>query len=101
MEVVELLKKEHRILRDALDEISRSTQRGPKRRIKLLDNLRTALAVHGIVEHESLFPKMMKLTDTREAVLLIHEAQQHSEALAEQLSEIDPTEGEWAVGFGS
>lgn len=101
MEVVELLKKEHVLIRGVLDEITRSTGRGPKRRIKLLDELRTALAIHGIVEDEALFPRMIKLADTREAVLLIHEAQSHSESLAEQLSEIDPTEPAWEVCFAS
>jgi hemerythrin superfamily protein len=76
-EAIALLKADHKRVKGLLDELEKSTERGPKKRVKLLADIEKELKVHTNIEETIFYPAF------REAVKKKEDREMYFEALEE------------------
>ncbi|MBM7059270.1 hemerythrin domain-containing protein [Pseudomonas sp. UL073] len=75
MNAVELLKQDHVVVKQLLEKLSHTTERGIKTRRELVNRLYAELSVHTEIEEQIFYPAYLKAGGKKDAVLY-HEAKE-------------------------
>lgn len=89
MSILDLLKQDHKEVKDLLSEMSETTDRAPKKREELFAECRTALLAHSHAELEAFYKPLLKEGDDPDALL---EAEVEHEIVERLLTDIAATE---------
>jgi hemerythrin superfamily protein len=80
MNAVELLKQDHERIKGLLEDLSKTTERGVKKRTELLGKLEFELTVHTQIEEDILYPAF-KQAGTKEEDIMYYEAKEEHRAV--------------------
>lgn len=77
MNAIEMLTKDHQIVRALLDELSSTTERAAKRRSDLLARIHQELQVHTALEEDILYPAIKQAGGKEEEKLYYEAKEEH------------------------
>jgi hypothetical protein len=69
MDAISMLKKDHDKVKDLLEELERTTERGVKTRSELFATIKGELTVHEIIEEEIFYPELKAHPKAKDIVL--------------------------------
>lgn len=99
MNAVELLKHDHETVKQLLERITKTTERGVKTREELVRHLHMELAIHTMLEEEIFYPAYTE-AGGKEEDIMFHEAKEEHRAVDSlvlpDLENTDPTTVEFA-----
>lgn len=77
MNAVELLKKDHEVVKQLLTKLSNTTERGVKTRLDLLNKIHAELAVHTDIEEQIFYPAYKNAGGKEEAKMDAEAKEEH------------------------
>lgn len=80
MNAIELLEQDHERIKGLLEELSKTTERGVKKRAELLGKLEMELTLHTHIEEDILYPAFKK-AGTKEQDVMYYEAKEEHRAV--------------------
>src|SRR5690606_6038874 len=80
MNAIELLKADHEVVKQLLEEISSTSERAFKKRAELLKKIEMELSVHTTIEEEDFYPAF-KEAGAKEELKMYHEAKEEHRAV--------------------
>ena len=95
MLILDLLKQDHKEVKDLLSEMSETTDRAAKKRAQLFETCRTALLAHSHAELETFYKPLLKEGDDPDALLEAEVEHQVVERLLDDISSTEPTDEKW------
>ena len=99
MNAIELLKADHKIVKDILSQLSSSTDRAVKKRTELLRKLEMEITVHTSLEEEILYPAFKEAGGKDEAEMYYEAKEEHrtvDSLVLPDLKVTDPSAPEFA-----
>lgn len=83
LNAIDLLTRDHEVVRDLLSDLSETTDRATKRRQDLLEKIGRELRVHAKIEEEIFYPALRDAARNKEQQKLVHEALEEHRAVEE------------------
>lgn len=80
MDAIQLLKADHKKVRELLTELSATTARAVKKRAELLDEIRVNLKAHSQIEEEIFYPAFKQAGEKDEAKMYFEAMEEHRAA---------------------
>lgn len=99
MTVFEILKEDHREIKDFLKEGEATSKGAVKTREKILATLKEKLQQHTKMEEEFFYPELAENDETRDLILESYEEHNLIDQLLAQLEKVDPSEEVWSAKF--
>ncbi len=99
MNAIELLKADHKVVKNLLAQLSETTERATKKRVDLVNKLEMELAVHTALEEEILYPAFKAAGGKEEAEMYYEAKEEHRTVDALVLPDLkvtDPKSTEFA-----
>lgn len=99
MEIYQLLKDDHKTVKEILKKLEDTTERSQRERLNLFTKLKEALIPHSRAE-EKIFYESLKLSEVKEAEDLAFEGyEEHGVAdrLIKELDKTDPQDKRWSA----
>ena len=87
-----LLEKDHRMVRELLVELEKTTSRGTKKREELLARIAHEVEIHAALEEEIFYPAFRKKGETHEDEKLFFEAEEEHKLVHATLPELRSTD---------
>src|SRR4051794_10805537 len=99
MDVLQVLKKDHKMVKDMFTEFARLSERGAQKQSSLVERICRALSVHAQVEEELFYPALRKVRSKALTKVLDEAAEEHDVAklLIAALTDHLPQEGRSAA----
>jgi hemerythrin superfamily protein len=94
MDIFEMLKKDHREVKDLFESLLESDANGEDRE-ELFQQLRQALELHSAIEEKYLYPALQEVEETRDMALESIEEHRIVKQLLEELEDLDPEDEQW------
>lgn len=94
-DIYELLSKDHKKVREILEEIRGTTNGAEKDRERLFSELKQELEIHTSFEERVFYPEAKEKTGMDDAIRDAMEEHDEAKQLLEALSEMEPTSEEW------
>jgi hypothetical protein len=99
MNALTLLKEDHDLLKDLLEEASSTTQRSTKKRVERLAKIKDELMAHEIVEEEIIYPAIDIRSDERDLVLEAYEEHNVVDRIMKDLENVPVEDELWLAKF--
>ncbi|SDT19784.1 hemerythrin domain-containing protein [Pseudomonas granadensis] len=99
MNAIDLLKADHKKVKDILSQLSESTERALKKRAELLAKLEMEVSIHTRLEEEILYPAFKEAGSKEEDVMYYEAKEEHrtvDSLVLPDLKETDPGTPEFA-----
>jgi len=80
MNAIELLKADHEVVKQLLEEITSTTERAFKKRAELLKKIEMELSIHTTIEEEDFYPAF-KDAGAKDELKMYHEAKEEHRAV--------------------
>jgi hemerythrin-like domain-containing protein len=77
MNAIDLLKADHKVVLDLLEQLSATTERALKKRVELIDKLELELFAHTHIEEEIFYPAYKKAGSKEEAKMYFEAIEEH------------------------
>jgi hemerythrin-like domain-containing protein len=93
-DAIALLTEDHELVRQMLEELAETTDRGTKKRMELLERIGVAIRAHAKIEEEIFYPAFKDAAKTKEETKLFFEAtEEHAlvDIVLPELESTDPT----------
>jgi hemerythrin-like domain-containing protein len=97
MDALSMLKKDHDKVRDLLEELERTTERGVKTRSELFATIKGELTVHEIIEEEIFYPTLKSHPRAEDIVLEGYEEHHVVDMLMSELEDLDVADETWGA----
>ena len=85
MNAIQLLKQDHKLVRELLSELEGTTRRATKRRVELLTRLAREIDVHTKIEEEIFYPAFKEAGDRNDDAKLYFEAKEEHRAAGDMV----------------
>lgn len=95
MNLITLLKEDHKEVEDLFKRIEATSPRAMKTRQKLFLQIKAALTVHSAAEEELLYPRMKEMRELRHDAFLANEEHRLVKQLLDELGSLDAGEEQW------
>lgn len=99
MNVLTLLKKDHDKVKELLEEVDSTTQRGVKKRSELLATIKEELSTHEIVEEEIVYPAIAGRSKEKDLVLEAYEEHNVVDRIMKDIEGVSPEDELWIAKF--
>ena len=99
MNVYELLKKDHREVKQLFKQIEETSSRAEKKRTELFEKLKKELIAHSKAEEKAFYSRLKKEDETKEDTLEAVEEHHVVDVLLKELSSMPVTSDEWMAKF--
>lgn len=93
--ILNLLKEDHKEVSDLLEQMSKTTERGAKKRQQLFEEMKTALIAHSHAELEVFYKPLLEKGDEQDPLLEAEVEHQVVERLLMDIEQTDPTDEKW------
>jgi hypothetical protein len=97
MNALTLLRDDHRKVKELLEELDRTTERGEKTRRELFDRIKAELTVHETIEEEIFYPTLRQHPKAKEIVLEGYEEHDVVDHLMGELDAMPVTDETWGA----
>ena len=97
MNALDMLKKDHEVVKGILDQLENTTQRATKKRTELFAKLKEELSAHETIEEEIFYPALREHEEAREIVNAAYEEHQLVDYVLEDMSELSPDDEAWTA----
>jgi hemerythrin-like domain-containing protein len=97
MDAIAMLKKDHDKVKDLLDELERTTERGVKTRAELFATIKGELTVHEIIEEEIFYPALKSHPRAEDIVLEGYQEHHVVDLLMGELEDLDVADETWGA----
>jgi hemerythrin-like domain-containing protein len=97
MDAISMLKKDHDKVKDLLEELERTTERGVKTRSELFATIKGELTVHEIIEEEIFYPALKSHPRAEDIVLEGYEEHHVVDLLMGELENLDVADETWGA----
>lgn len=77
MNAIDLLKADHKVVLDLLEQLSATTERAVKKRVELINKLEAELFVHTHIEEEIFYPAYKKAGEKDQAKMYFEAIEEH------------------------
>ncbi|GLK90341.1 hemerythrin domain-containing protein [Pseudomonas turukhanskensis] len=77
MNAIDLLKADHKVVLDLLEQLSATTERAVKKRVELINKLELELYVHTHIEEEIFYPAYKKAGEKEQAKMYFEAIEEH------------------------
>lgn len=77
MNAIDLLKADHKVVLDLLEQLSATTERAVKKRVELINKLEMELFVHTHIEEEIFYPAYKKAGEKEQAKMYFEAIEEH------------------------
>jgi hypothetical protein len=95
MDILKLLKEDHKEVSDLLDQMSETTERAAKKRGDLFEQMKSALLAHAHAEQELFYKPLLEEGDDPDTMLEAEVEHQVVERLLADVEQTDPTDEKW------
>lgn len=95
MTIIELLKEDHKVVKDILNEIEETSPKAVKTKIGLFTTLKNELDLHEQIEETIFYPVLKEYSETKDLVLEAYEEHHVVDLILEELQELEPKEESW------
>lgn len=95
MNIVDLIKEQHREFEGLMDQVARTSDDDPEGRLRSFVYTRSRLHAHGRAEERILFPRMKEDPPTRSAALEALEWHHASSDLVKEFKQVSPQSELW------
>lgn len=92
VDAITLLKADHKKVKGLLEDLQKTTERGPGKRKKLLAQVRTELEVHTTIEEEIFYPAFRDAVEKKEDRVMFFEAVEEHQVVKFVLPDISKTD---------
>jgi hemerythrin-like domain-containing protein len=97
MDAIQMLKADHDKVKDLLDRLEKTTERGEKTREELFATIKGELTVHETIEEEIFYPALKEHPKAKELVLEAYEEHQVVDTVMAELEGLDVTDETWGA----
>jgi hemerythrin-like domain-containing protein len=97
MDAIALLKKDHDKVKELLNELETTTERGVKIRQELLATIKGELTVHEAIEEEIFYPALKAHPKAKDLVLEAYEEHHVVDTVMAELEGLDVTDETWGA----
>lgn len=97
MDAIAMLKKDHDKVKELLDELERTTERGVKTRAELFATIKGELTVHEIIEEEIFYPALKSHPRAEDIVLEGYQEHHVVDLLMGELEDLDVADETWGA----
>lgn len=97
MDVITLLKSDHKTVKALLDQMEKTTDRAQKTRERLFEKFRKEMSIHESIEEEFLYPEMKEHEETKDLILEAYEEHRQADRLIAVLTASDVTDETWSA----
>ena len=101
MDAIALLKADHDKVKELLEELESTTERGVKTRAELFATIKGELTVHEIIEEEIFYPALKSHPKAKDIVLEGYEEHHVVDLLMGELEELDVDDETWGAKASS
>lgn len=77
MNAIDLLKADHKVVLDLLEQLSATTERAVKKRVELINKIEMELFVHTHIEEEIFYPAYKKAGEKEQAKMYFEAIEEH------------------------
>lgn len=77
MNAIELLKQDHLVVKQMLEKLSITTERGVKTRMDLLNRIHAELSIHTDIEEQILYPAYVQVGGKQEEIMFYEAKEEH------------------------
>jgi hemerythrin-like domain-containing protein len=97
MDAIQMLKDDHDKVKDLLDRLEKTTERGEKTREELFATIKGELTVHETIEEEIFYPALKEHPKAKELVLEAYEEHHVVDTVMAELEGLDVTDETWGA----
>src|SRR3954471_3948343 len=97
MDVIKLLKEDHKKVKKMLEELEGTTERATKKREELFAEVQRELKLHELVEEEIVYPAFREQAKLKDIVLEGYEEHHVVDLIMEEIAGEAPTDQTWAA----
>jgi hemerythrin-like domain-containing protein len=97
MDAIQMLKADHDKVKDLLDRLEKTTERGEKTREELFATIKGELTVHETIEEEIFYPALKEHPKAKELVLEAYEEHHVVDTVMAELEGLDVTDETWGA----
>lgn len=97
MDAISLLKNDHDRVKDLLDRLEKTTERGEKTRQELFATIKGELTVHEAIEEEIFYPALKEHPKAKELVLEGYEEHHVVDTVMAELEGLDVSDETWGA----
>ena len=97
MDAIALLKQDHDKVKELLEKLESTTERGEKTRTELFATIKGEMVVHEIIEEEIFYPELKGHTKAKDIVLEGYEEHHVVDLLMSELEAMDVTDESWGA----
>lgn len=95
MNIINLLKADHKKVKEIFSEIEETSSKAEKKRTKLFETLHQELAIHEKIEETIFYPRLKKEKEAKDIVLESYEEHHVMDLLLQELAELEPGAESW------
>jgi iron-sulfur cluster repair protein YtfE (RIC family) len=95
MTILELLKKDHKVVKDILKELGETPSGAIKTKSGLFRKLKNELVLHEKIEETIFYPPLKKHKETKDLILEAYEEHHVVDLILQELEELEPKEESW------
>lgn len=95
MNIITILKADHKMVKDLLEQMTKTTARSEKKRATLFEKLVNSLTVHEEFEEQQLYPKLANNKQFKDKVLESYEEHHVVDLIVAELKKTSPTSEIW------
>jgi hemerythrin-like domain-containing protein len=97
MDAIQMLKDDHDKVKDLLDRLEKTTERGEKTLEELFATIKGELTVHETIEEEIFYPALKEHPKAKELVLEAYEEHHVVDTVMAELEGLDVTDETWGA----
>ena len=97
MDAIALLKQDHDKVKELLEKLESTTERGEKTRTELFATIKGEMVVHEIIEEEIFYPELKGHPKAKDIVLEGYEEHHVVDLLMSELEAMDVTDERWGA----
>ena len=97
MDAIQMLKADHDKVKDLLDRLEKTTERGEKSREELFATIKGELTVHETIEEEIFYPALKEHPKAKDLVLEAYEEHHVVDTVMAELEGLDVTDETWGA----
>jgi len=97
MDAIRMLKTDHDKVKELLERLEKTTERGEKTRQELFATIKGELTVHETIEEEIFYPALKEHPKAKELVLEAYEEHHVVDTVVAELEALDVTDETWGA----
>jgi hemerythrin-like domain-containing protein len=97
MDAIQMLKADHNKVKDLLNRLEKTTERGEKTREELFATIKGELTVHETIEEEIFYPALKEHPKAKDLVLEAYEEHHVVDTVMAELEGLDVTDETWGA----